>query len=159
MTKSHYCFPYFFDDDYGFCFGPCGWSVAPAWNLPYDLMIYYGDMGDDDFIGGWCSRWDAQNYDIICETWLKKPTLQSLVSNIRPGAVGILYEILGKPHHYDTSWTAANTIKIKPHPSSNLSNMRSEKIAYVKNLTTHPVTNTDWVEIKLECNISGNTDI
>jgi len=62
---SHRKFNYFFDDDYGFCFGPCDYTPptpAPSlWHLPYDLMIYYGAMGASDFVGGWCSRWAVQN--------------------------------------------------------------------------------------------------
>jgi len=150
-------FPFYFDDDEGITWGTI--TIPPAWVLPYDLMIYYGDMGTTDFVGGWASRWDVTNYSITCETWLRKSDIQSLISNTRPGATGELYQILGKPTYYDKSWTGANTIKIKPHPSSNLSDMRSERIVYVKNVTTHPITNTDWIEIKIEANLSGSQDI
>jgi len=150
-------FPFYFDDTEGITWGTL--YIHPTWFLPYDLMIYYGLMGSSDFVGGWCSRWDVQNYSLTCETWLNKADTQSLMENIIPGATGELYQILGKPNYYDKTWTASNTIKVKSHPSSNLKNMRSEKIVYVKNVTTHPITSTDWIEIKLECNISGNQDI
>ena len=140
--KSHRRFTYYFDDDYGFCFGPCGWVAPPPGSkYNYDLAIFYGGMGDSDYLDCRCSRWDVSDYSIIIETWLKKDDIQTLLSNIVPGAVGELYKILGKPLYYDKTWTAGNTIKFLPTPSSNhmqdsnLKNMSDETVAYPKNIT------------------------
>lgn len=162
---SHRQFNYFFDDDFGICFGPCGWVATPKYS--YDLAIYYGSMEENDFLDCRCSRWDVNNYTIIVETWLKKGDVQTLLSNITPGAVGELYKILGKPHYYDKTWSKSNTLKFLPTPSSSsmqtskLRYMRNETIAYPKNITLHPIKNTasGWIEVKLECLISGNQEL
>lgn len=103
------------------------------------------------------SRWDTQNYSTTIETWIDKSDLQSLISDVVPGAVGELYQILGTPFYYDKSWAGENTIQFKPIVGSRLASMRSNKTMFVKNLTTHPINSTDWIEIKLECYISGGT--
>jgi len=158
-AKSHRQFPYYFDDEYGFCFGPCGWTppTVPTFG---DLAIYYGNMGTDDFIDCWCSRWDVQNYNLIIETWLKESDLQTLKDNMRIGAVGELYKILGKPRFYDKSWTGANTIKMQPIAGSNLSKMRGERVVFPKNITTGVVKGgSGWIFCKIEATISGNQEI
>jgi len=85
--------------------------------------------------------------------------LDSLISNIVPGATDELYTILGKPTYYDKTWQGRNTIKVKPHPSSNLRNMRSNRVIFPKSVTTHPITNTEWIEVKIEGFLSGASDI
>jgi hypothetical protein len=157
-------FPYYFDDDHGICWGPC--VVELPWKYDYDLAIYYGGMGSDDFIDCRCSRWDVQNYNVIVETWLKKSDLDTLLDNTRVGAVGELYRILGSPHFYDKSWTAANTIKLLPTPSSNymgtstLKKMRKETVIYPKNISLHPIDGPgEWHEVKIEGMISSNQDL
>lgn len=166
---SHYKFPYYFDDTNGINFRQ---------ELTYngDLLIYYGsrDLDSDQYIDCWCSRWDVQSYSVIVETWLKKEDVQTLRNNTRPGAVGELYKILGKPTHYDKSWTGANTIRLVPNRYSrriveegdwekatiggNLSYMRKDTTMYVKNLTTHPIAGSHgWIEVKIEGMVSGST--
>ena len=136
-----------------------------------DLLIYYSSMATDQFIDGWCTRWDSSNYTITIETFLSPSEFNTLISNITPGAVGELYKVLGEPHHYDKTWTGGNTLKILPNNytareaggytgdlNSNLENMRDERIVYVKNVTTSPVANTDeYINIKIEGLISGTT--
>jgi hypothetical protein len=156
MTK-HYDFNYTFSDTDGINFG------GPALNLHnFDLAIYYGDYTEDQYIDCKCSRWDVQDYTMIVETWVKKSDLIRIRNNIVPGAVGELYEILGEPHFFDKTWSNENTLYISgvrnplKMKTSNLANMRSPKYMYVKNYTEHPITNTDWIEIKLEGYVSSN---
>lgn len=110
----------------------------------------------------WCSRYDVSNYSVTVETWLKKSDLQSLRSSIIPGATGDLYTVLGRPHHYDKTWTADNTIRVIPNDShgSTLDDMRSEKVLFVKNISDTPLEGTSgWLNVKLECLLSGSSDM
>ena len=161
-NASHFTFPYYFDSDKGICFQGIDYFFG-------DLLIYYDGS---NFIDCWCSRWDVQNYNIIIETWLRKSDANTLQDNIVPGAVGELYTILGRPTYYDKTWSAGNTITFKPNKytkkvgsnlsgdnQSTLDKMRNETVVYVKNITTHPLGNCDWIETKLECSISGNQSL
>ena len=109
-----------------------------------------------------CSRWDVQDYSIIVETWLKKDDLNTLRTNLRPGAVSELYNILGRPFYVDKSCTAANTLKISANPNSrsNHKNMKRDTIIYPKNVSLHPLDSPKgWVEIKIEGFSSGNSSL
>ena len=117
-------------------------------------------MGTNDFIDCWCSRYDVSNYDIIIETWLKESDLQTLRNNTRLGAVGTLYKIMGRPHMYDKSWTASNTIKFEPVAGTQLSNMRSTRVAFPKNITTSPIEGSNgWIAVKIEASVSGQGNL
>ena len=122
-----------------------------------------GDLnisGNNCSIDCWCSRWDVQDYSIIIETWLTKSELQDLRNSIRPGAVGELYKILGRPLYYDSSWDGSNTLKFTPDTNSHstLYKMRGGvKLGYVKNITTSPLPgDSGWINVKLDCYISGS---
>ena len=52
---------------------------------------------------------------MVVSTWLKKDDLQTLVSNITPGACRELFQIMGRKYFFDTTWQANNTIKLKPN--------------------------------------------
>jgi hypothetical protein len=168
-AASHRAFPYYFTTDgdgnpiEGF------WLTGiPAPTVPYryqyDLAIYYDSLAGSDYIDCKCSRWDVQNYSVIVETWINKNEYQYIVNNIRPGAVGELYKILGKPLYYDSSWDGSNTLRLLPTPSSSLmsdstlSKMRKETLIYPKNITTSPISE-DWISLKIEGLISGSTDL
>ena len=148
----------------GICFGDLIIYIPPT--LPskhlYDLAIFYGDL-QNTYVEGRCSRWDVQDYNIIVGTWIKKDELAALKENIRPGAVREFKRVITSPKFYDSSWKGYNTLRFYPVPSSqkmsdsNLYRMRKNTIAYVKNITEHPITNTEWIELKLECCISGGT--
>ena len=159
----HDDFPYQWEATEGITF-PTIPSVA--WKYDYDLAIYYNTLTDNDYVEGRCSRWDVQNYSIIVETWLEKSDLQNLKTYTRPGAVGELYKILGRPTYYDQTWTAANTLRLFPTPSSNkskhsnLNTMRSETIIYPKNISWGNVPGTeDWISCKIEGFVSGNAEL
>ena len=155
---NHYHFNYFFSDTEGITF-------REDFFYRYDLLIYYGNRDTEEYLDCKCSRWDVSDYDIIVETWLKKDDAQTLRENIVPGATGELFKVLGRPTFYDKTWQSKNTLYIKPNPSpdfmphSRLYNMREEVYLYVQNYTEHPITNTDWIEIKIEGKISGTSSI
>jgi hypothetical protein len=124
-----------------------------------DIII----SGSSCYIERFATRYDTQNYDIILETFMTKSELQDLDNSIRPGATGELYKILGRPRFYDKSWTGANTITIKPVSNSNISNMRSDKVVFVKSISSTPIEGNlgtkGYINVKLETTISGSTDI
>jgi len=172
---THNSFPYFFANAGledppewkvdGIHFGMEIEIIIPNFNPIWinDLAIFYGDSLNTDYLDVRCSRWDVDNYSHTVECWINKTELYNLLDNIRPGAVGELYNILGKPRYYDKSWTGKNTIRLYPTPSSqqmnmsNLKYMRDEKIIYVKNISQHPIKNTQFIELKIEGYVSGNT--
>lgn len=120
-----------------------------------DLII----SGNSCYIKCKCSRWDVQNYNVIIETWLNKSNYEDLRDSVRPGAVGELYNILGRPRYYDKSWRSYNTLWIYPDTTSNsnLKNMRDgNTLIYVKNINSSPVAGASgWINIKIEGMISG----
>jgi len=123
----------------------------------YDITI----SGITCSINCGCSRWDIQNYNMVIETWLKKADLDNLRDSVKPGAFGTLYTILGRPHFYDKTWSASNTLRIIPVDCvSNINLMRSEKTMIIKNITEHPIAGASgWIEIKLEGVLSGSQDL
>jgi hypothetical protein len=165
---SHIAFPYFFSEF------PVGTPSGGIWlreepiiviiAVPIttykDLLIYYDTLTDNDFIECWCSRWDIDNYSVIAETWLKEDEYNTIKDNTRPGAVAELFNILGKPHYYDKSWSGKNTLRLKPNPLSHstLPEMRKDTIIYVKNITTYvPDGVSGFIYTKIEGYISGST--
>jgi hypothetical protein len=107
-----------------------------------------------------CSRWSSDNYTFIIETWLKKSDYQDLRDSIRPGACGELYKILGRPYFVDKSWDGSNTLTFTPKAGSQLANMRSEKLGYVRNITSSPLPgDKGHIFVKLDCFVSGMGDL
>jgi len=152
---NFYDFPYGISDDIVIYFGG-----HPPGDANGDLLIYYPPITDYNWIDCWCSRWDYDNYSIKVETWLKKDALKDLRDNIVPGAVDELYNVLGKPFYYDKTWTASNTVRLRPNPSSNssLKEMRNEKLIFVKNITSTPIKgNSLWINCKIEGYVSGGS--
>lgn len=180
-NKSHFHFPYWFtDNDESSIDGSNyrGIDFNSYWQkYDGDLLILLHDDLDvtaTEYISCWCSRWDVDNYSIVLETWLKKDELQLLLENIRPGAVGELYKILGRPHFVDKSWTKNNTIRVVPNKyktyeraegtwagnnASNIPMMRNEILLYPKTITAHPIGNSDWIEVKIESAPSGSAGL
>lgn len=121
-----------------------------------NFKIYYDSLDSPDLITSDCLRWDVQNYSVIVETILTKSQLNILRDNITPGATDRLYTILGQPTFVDRTWTGDNTIRISSD-KSNLQNMRSDRILYVKSITDTPQGGgSRKLLVKLECYISGS---
>jgi hypothetical protein len=123
--------------------------------MKHDLYIYYDST---HYVSGMCSRWDAQNYSIIVEMWLKKGAFNDLNDNIRPGAVKELYKILGKPKYVDTSWTGDNTLKLSPVAGTKLFKMRRQTLIYPKSITSIPINGpSKFINVKIEGFTSSNS--
>jgi len=172
--KSFTAFPYYFSEypagvpSGGIRFGgpiPTPPPTPTEWLYDYDLAIYYNTLTGNDFIDCRCSRWDVQNYQFIIETWLKRNDLLTLLTYLKPGATGELFTVLGRPRFYDKTWSKGNTLRFYPTPSSSemgnskLYKMRRETLGFVKNISTHPIKSTDWIQTKFECYISGVGDL
>jgi hypothetical protein len=100
-----------------------------------------------------CTRFDISNYTVTVEIILNKDKLDDLLDNIVPGAVGELYVLLGKPKHYDSTWSNANTIILEP--SSNIINtlkeMRDKYVVYVKNISSSTIEGVSGrINVKIE---------
>lgn len=180
-NKSHYCFPYWFtDNDETAPDGGDKHGIAFNTFTIYfdgDMFIYYGDMDNDskEFIDCWCSRWDVSNYSVTIETWLKKEDLNLIQNNIKPGAIGELYVILGRPRYYDSTWQEQNTLRIRPvnytsreyatdtweeEGTSNLPRMRNDAIIFVKNTVSSPLEGSNGlISYKIEGMISGSNSL
>jgi len=181
-NASHYSFPYYFtDNDNSSPDGGNKHGISfNQYFLNYygDLIIHYDiskDEWDDGYIDCWCSRWDVDNYSVTIETWLKETDFKNLMDNIKPGAVGELYTILGRPKYYDKTWSDSNSLKIIPNNAkrreklnqerignnrSSLTKMRKEIIMYPKNVTSSPVKGSSgWIYTKIEGYISESGDL
>ena len=119
-----------------------------SWN---DLRIY---VSGGAYIECPCSRWDQDNYTLIVEAYLTKSQRDILRSKIRPGAVAEMYQLLGRPVYYDTSF-GSNTIRLVPISGTQLANMHSAKTVYVKNYAER-ITPANDFHIKIEAFISGS---
>lgn len=121
-----------------------------------DLRIYYSG---NSYVQGRCHRFDIQDYNVICEVWLKKSDLVNLQNNIRPSAVKELKRVVYAPKFYDSSWSGKNTLKLKPVNSTGLSKMRGvEKVVYPSTISSSPLEGSSgWLNVKIESKISGST--
>ena len=117
-------------------------------------------VGDSCDINCWCGRWQVDNYTFIIETWLTKTQYQNLRDSVRPGAVGELFNILGKPHFYDASWSTANTLTFTPIAGNLLAKMRKPTTGYCKNLISSPLKgDKGHIFCKIEMVVSGSGDL
>jgi len=134
---------------------------------PDSLILWYKLFNSlDDEIGGntavavnnpsqtnisfdcWCSRWDRNDYSVVIETWLNQSQRNLLRSHIRPGAVAEMYQILGRPHYYDTSF-GYNTLTITPKTGYQLANMEDSITIGVRNYTER-ITDSNEYFVKIE---------
>jgi hypothetical protein len=125
-----------------------------------DISIYYNSMIGDEFIPCNCSSWDSNDQTLTLITWMNKSDATTLRDNIVPGAVGQLYQILGKPHYYDKTWEGGNTIFVVPNVSStsNIKNKYNSTVMYVKDFAVTPIENNKtYLQIKISGYISSNT--
>ena len=107
-----------------------------------------------------CSRWSSDNYSFIVETWLTKSQWLDLRDSIRPGAVGILYTILGRPFFADKTWQGLNTLTFTPIAGNQLFKMRKATTGYCRNVTSSPLEGEQGnIWVKVECFVSGNQSL
>jgi len=126
-----------------------------------DLII----SGNSCSINCYTKRWDVQDYNVILETWMSKSNLQALRNSIVPNATKELYQIMGKKFFYDQTWQGNNTIRLIPQATTQgtLSNMRGEKVVFVKSITDNPckgqMGKNGYLNVKMEFNISANSSL
>jgi len=119
-----------------------------------DIEIYVGGMTDNEKIKSYCTRWDVSNYLLTVETFVDKDNANLIRENCNPGQYQRHDILTDHPQFTDLSLNNDNMIKIKP--LSNLSDMREEKIIYVKSYGEH-ILSKNLLNIKIEGYISGST--
>lgn len=63
----------------------------------------------------WCSDWTIRNWEHEIVVLADSVTKRNAIRNyLTPGAVDLMYDILGKPTYYDTTLTNSNTILVTP---------------------------------------------
>ena len=181
-AATHVRFPYWFanagTEDWTTTNRVHGIDFRNIWWWNKDLLIYYGDRNNPDsgaFVNCWCSRWTVENYNITVETWLKKDDLKKITDFIIPGNVKEMYNILGLPHMYDTTFKGRNSVKLVPNlykkkvleeiPEdatipSNLPYMRKEVTGYCKTIMTGPIeSDSGWILLKMEFATSSSAEL
>ena len=126
-----------------------------------DLII----SGNHCSILGWCKRWTTSGYNVVVETWMIKSDLQDLRNSIVPNATKELFQIMGQSYFYDQTWQANNTLRLIPQATTRgtLSNMRDEKVVFVKSISDSPcegqMGRDGYLNVKMEFNPSGNQSL
>jgi len=110
----------------------------------YNLHIYHPSYSADF----WCLRWDEGNWSITLELLGSKESRNILLSNITPGAVSELYNILGQPKYIDTTFTSGNTFWLIP--KRYLASLRDSVKVACKNYSDTLLRN-GMFHIKMEC--------
>ena len=99
-----------------------------------DLTIVGATWADRD-IRCWCSRWSEDNYNVTIETFLEAPDRNFLFSNIRPGSVKEIYNILGTPKFIDISYNSSNSLILQPLGGFGLSGVAQTRTIACKNIS------------------------
>ncbi|RLA81652.1 MAG: hypothetical protein DRG33_00085 [Deltaproteobacteria bacterium] len=96
-----------------------------------------------------CSRWDEDNWNVMIEFIAGKSERDAILSNITPGAVAELYNILGEPKFIDTTYCSGNTLWIEPVAGWNLAQLRDPIKIGVKRYS-ETMLRWDTFKIKIE---------
>ena len=115
-----------------------------------DMRVYLPDGRHTDSM---CSRWQQEDYQITIETIYSKSQRDFIRSNIVPGAVSTLYEALGRPVFYDTSF-GNNTLTVTPISGTRLYSLKESTVIFVKNYS-EAITPDNRFRIKIIGCISG----
>lgn len=118
-----------------------------------DLRIHYDAS---NYIDCDCSNWTVNDETISVVTWLSKSEFDDLNNNIVPGAVELMYEVLGRKVYADSTYTNSNTLRFEPLnvSESNLYSMRRETVGYVKSVSYAQKTD-DTLVVKIDVLPSG----
>ena len=121
-----------------------------------DIII----SGSSCSIPCWCSRFSVDNYTFICETWITKSQWNDLRNSVRPGATSELFQILGNPHFYDTSWQGYNTLVFSPIAGNLLAKLKRETVGFCRNIMMSPTYGDKGnIWVRIECVRSGSTSL
>jgi hypothetical protein len=118
-----------------------------------DLRIHYDAS---NYIDCDCTDWTVNDETISVVTWLSKSEFDDLNNNIVPGAVDLMYEVLGRKVYVDSTYTNSNTLRFEPLniSESNLYSMRRETVGYVKSVSYAQKTD-DTLVVKIDVLPSG----
>ena len=113
--------------------------------------IYYsGNKYPNHFVNAPIKRWDEGDWNVVIETFLDSSNRDTLFGNVVPGAVTEMYNILGTPKYWDTTYSSGNTLILEPQHSYGVSSLREKRIVAVKSITDTFI-NRNYFHVKIEC--------
>ena len=127
-----------------------GTTVKDYSNYKRDGTITNATWSDRD-IKCWCSRWDEGNWDLTVETFLDACDRNLLFDSVTPGATRELYNVLGLPKFFDSTYSYKNTLIIEPITGFGISSLRKGREVAVKNISD-TFLNKETFGVKIECN-------
>jgi len=127
------------------------YTPAPALDsTPAASKIYYfPTKTTSGFVSVPITRWDEGNWDVTIESFMGGANRNTLFSNVTPGAVSELYNILGTPRFIDTTYKSSNTFVIEPQAGWGVSSVRQKRTIAVKNISDNFLTK-DYFHVKIE---------
>jgi len=97
----------------------------------------------------WGSRWDEDNYGVVCETFIDACDRNYLASNVKPGILYDKTNNLGWRIIYDRTFKSSNTLILEPLGGYGLSGVRQSRTVVCKNYSDTFV-NDRVFRVKLE---------
>jgi len=114
------------------------------------LRIFMHSSTSSTFLDCWCTRWDESDYSVTIETFLGSANRNLLATNITPGLVRELKNILGLPWVLDGTFKRNNTLYLQPISGYGLSGVRKGREVVVKSYNDTIIT-PNYFNCKLEC--------
>jgi hypothetical protein len=112
-----------------------------TWTDGKGLKIYIScNSYPNHWIQCWCKRWGEENYSVTIETFLGSGARNFLFQNVVPGACKEMYNILGVPVYWDTTYNSGNTVILEPQSGYGLSGVRQRRMIAVKNCSDYFIT-------------------
>jgi len=116
--------------------------------LAENLTIFIPTIRRELYV--WCSRWDEDNWRATVEIVSDKWQRDLLVQNTTPGAVAELYNILGEPKYWDTTFTSGNTLFLYPNKTRPIAQLRDPVKVAVKSYKERMLTpNKFYIKLDL----------
>lgn len=78
--------------------------------------------------------WSLRDWEMEIKVIMTPSQRNTLFSNIRPGAVDMLYNVLGTPKFYDTTLEDLNTLVVIPYGCISFLGLRNKFVLYVMNV-------------------------
>jgi len=116
--------------------------------LAENLTIFIPTIRRELYV--WCSRWDEDNWRATVEIVSDKWQRDLLIQNTTPGAVAELYNILGEPKYWDTTFTSGNTLFLYPNKTRPIAQLRDPVKVAVKSYKERMLTpNKFYIKLDL----------
>ncbi|MBE3094411.1 MAG: hypothetical protein IMZ52_05220 [Actinobacteria bacterium] len=113
------------------------------------LKIFMPSAGATNYIQCWCTRFDEDGYNVVIETFLGSANRNLLFSHVVPGAVSEQYNVLGKPHFIDSTYSQSNTLWLECISGYGLSSVRTSREISCKSISDSFIT-PNYFNVKIE---------